>query len=138
MNVHSLLDVLSIALAVVPTGRARFFRDGVESPTLPDLTGSIRLDVAPISGEGRYEVPARLGTARLDPAFEVARWRGAGYPTLLFHHGNNERPFDRGSFGKILGLCWGWIAYHTGSIRWTVVSHVLLDFAGLGALVYFR
>jgi len=100
MNVHSLLDVLSIALAVVPTGRGKFFRDGVESPTLPELTGSIRLDVPTISGEGRYEVPARCGTARLDPAFEVAQWHGAGFPTLLFHHGNNERPFDRSALGK--------------------------------------
>jgi len=34
------------------------------------------------------------------------------------------------------GLCWGWVAWRTGSIRWTVVSHVLTDFLGLGALVY--
>jgi membrane protease YdiL (CAAX protease family) len=40
--------------------------------------------------------------------------------------------------GVIFGLCWGWVGYRTRSIRWTVISHVLLDFAGLGALVYFR
>jgi membrane protease YdiL (CAAX protease family) len=38
----------------------------------------------------------------------------------------------------VFGLCWGRVAFRTGSIRWTVVSHVLLDFAGLGALVYVR
>jgi membrane protease YdiL (CAAX protease family) len=38
----------------------------------------------------------------------------------------------------VFGLCWGWVAYRAASIRWVVVSHVLLDFAGLGALVYFR
>jgi membrane protease YdiL (CAAX protease family) len=37
----------------------------------------------------------------------------------------------------VFGLCWGGVAYRTGSIRWVVVSHVLLDFPGLGALVHF-
>jgi hypothetical protein len=37
-----------------------------------------------------------------------------------------------------LGLCWGWVAWRTRSIRWTVISHVLTDFMGLGALVYLR
>ncbi len=30
-----------------------------------------------------------------------------------------------------LGLVWGWVAKTTGSIRWTVVAHILLNFAGL-------
>ena len=38
----------------------------------------------------------------------------------------------------IFGLCWGWVAWRTGSIRWPVISHVLLDFAGFGALIYLR
>ena len=35
------------------------------------------------------------------------------------------------------GLQWGWVAWRTGSIRWTTVSHVLFDFSGLGARLYF-
>jgi membrane protease YdiL (CAAX protease family) len=34
------------------------------------------------------------------------------------------------------GLQWGWVAWRTGSIRWTTVSHVLFDFSGLGARLY--
>jgi len=30
-----------------------------------------------------------------------------------------------------LGLVWGWVAWTTGSIRWTVVAHILLKFAAL-------
>lgn len=30
-----------------------------------------------------------------------------------------------------LGLVWGWVAKITGSIRWTVIAHILLNFAGL-------
>jgi uncharacterized protein len=36
-----------------------------------------------------------------------------------------------------LGLCWGWVAFRTGSIRRTIVAHILFDFGGLGARVYF-
>lgn len=32
----------------------------------------------------------------------------------------------------LLGLMWGWVAKETTSIRWIVVAHILLDFAGLG------
>jgi membrane protease YdiL (CAAX protease family) len=32
-----------------------------------------------------------------------------------------------------LGLVWGWVAKTTGSIRWVVVAHILLNFAGLPA-----
>ena len=37
----------------------------------------------------------------------------------------------------VLGLLWGWVAYASGSIVWTVVSHVLFDSSGLGGRVYF-
>ncbi len=30
-----------------------------------------------------------------------------------------------------LGLVWGWVAKTTGSIQWTVMAHILLNFAGL-------
>ncbi len=39
-------------------------------------------------------------------------------------------------FAAVLGLMWGWVAHRTGSIRLTAVSHVLLDFSGLSALLY--
>ena len=36
------------------------------------------------------------------------------------------------------GLIYGWVAQRNGSLRWTILSHNLLDFSGLGARVYFR
>jgi membrane protease YdiL (CAAX protease family) len=35
-----------------------------------------------------------------------------------------------------LGLAFGWVAMKTGSIRWPVVAHILLDFAGLAGLSF--
>jgi membrane protease YdiL (CAAX protease family) len=36
-----------------------------------------------------------------------------------------------------LGLLYNWVAWHTGSIRWTVLAHVLTNMSGLGAMVLF-
>jgi membrane protease YdiL (CAAX protease family) len=38
----------------------------------------------------------------------------------------------------LFGLLWGRIAFRSGSVGWTVLSHVLLDFSGLGARVHFQ
>jgi hypothetical protein len=32
---------------------------------------------------------------------------------------------------------WGLVAWKTKSIRWTVIAHIVLDFSGMGALLYF-
>jgi membrane protease YdiL (CAAX protease family) len=53
-------------------------------------------------------------------------------------HGN---PIPDGAFSFVLstlaiGLSYGWVAWRTGSIRWTVVSHICLNFLGLGAILY--
>lgn len=37
----------------------------------------------------------------------------------------------------LVGLLWGWSAKKTGSIRWATISHILFDFSGLGARIYF-
>lgn len=39
--------------------------------------------------------------------------------------------------GLGIGLLFGWVAWRTGSIRWTVMSHVLMNLGGVGALVVF-
>ncbi len=81
-------------------------------------------------------------------AFPKSVWLGYLYPALgfaLWHLAPlSVRPstmpggaasFIVGAF--VLGLYWGWVAWRTGSIRWTVISHMLLDLSGLGALKYF-
>jgi membrane protease YdiL (CAAX protease family) len=40
--------------------------------------------------------------------------------------------------GFAMGLLYGWVAWRTGSIRWTILSHVLTNLGGVGALVLFR
>lgn len=35
-----------------------------------------------------------------------------------------------------LGCCWGTVTYYSRSLFWAIVSHTLLDFTGLGILIY--
>jgi len=36
--------------------------------------------------------------------------------------------------GTLFGLCWGWVAWKTGSIRLAAISHVLANFLAMAAL----
>jgi len=45
-------------------------------------------------GEGKYEVEAETEAGVMNPAFLIHQWKGTDYPTIIYHHGNLERPFD--------------------------------------------
>jgi len=47
----------------------------------------------------------------------------------------DTKAFLAGAFH--IGLGHGWVAWRTGSIRWTVLTHLLTAFLGLGGLLYF-
>jgi membrane protease YdiL (CAAX protease family) len=77
------------------------------------------------------------------------RWISIGYAALGFavwHYAPqviiaNRNPGGSHSFvlfSFILGLCFGYVAFRQQSVFWTTISHTLLDFAGLGALFYFK
>jgi membrane protease YdiL (CAAX protease family) len=36
----------------------------------------------------------------------------------------------------LLGLVYGWVAKKSGSIRWTTIAHILVDFMGLAGLSF--
>jgi membrane protease YdiL (CAAX protease family) len=36
-----------------------------------------------------------------------------------------------------LGLCWATVTFYTRSIFWSIVSHTLVDFSGIGMIYYF-
>lgn len=100
MNLHVLMDTLPVYLASIIFWRNKLFRESLESPPYEDLLDSVTLKWPQVHGEGYYEVPARTPIGELDPAFHLARWMGKDYPTVIFHHGNNERPFNRSLLAK--------------------------------------
>lgn len=76
----------------------------------------------------------RVGLGYLYPSLGFALWHLAPQAVHPIAMPGGVAAFIAGAL--FLGLCWGWVAWRTGSIRWTVVSHVFTDFLGLGALVY--
>lgn len=100
INIHTIVDEYTVSLAALLAGNNKFFEASVSSPSLEEHLQAITLDMPEITGEGYYEVPAETLVGRLDPAFHVARWLGSTHPTVIYHHGNNERPFDYGPLSK--------------------------------------
>lgn len=99
MNYHAFLDKVTIYTTVlVPS--FRYFRSGQESRTIAAYLDAISVPVPalPVSGERELTVDSPVGP--LDPVFRVGQWVGDAAPTIIYHHGTNENPYDR-SFGGI-------------------------------------
>lgn len=94
MNKHILLDNLTATIGAMVAGRKKFFAKSIESETFEDNISGIKLLMPKIDGEGVFDVPAKTMVGMIDPAFCVAKWKGKDYPTVIYHHGNNERPFE--------------------------------------------
>ncbi len=99
MNKHIFIDRLTALMGSAASGRNRFFSNSVESQGYQEHLNNISLAIPEIR-EGRHEVPAGSLAGEMDPAFYVNQLKGKDYPTILYHHGNNERPFDFGKFAK--------------------------------------
>ncbi len=100
MNIHAVVDRLTARAGALAAGKQKFFSESIESPTLIENIPQIDLEVPDITGEGIYQAGVKNPPGDLDPAFMVYRWLGPGHPVILFHHGNNENPFDFGRFAK--------------------------------------
>jgi membrane protease YdiL (CAAX protease family) len=110
----------------------------------------------------KKEVLASGAQALVNASAEELLWRGTYatlfpksfvlaylYPTVGFalsHYAPqtvfpSRYPGGASSFvvsAGLFGLLWGRVASRSGSVGWTVLSHALLDFSGLGARVYFE
>ncbi len=95
MNWHILMDSVPVALASYFFLNSKLYRESLDSLPYDQLLASIELEWPQIDVEGTYELTARTPAGRLDPAFRLVRWQGKDYPTVIYHHGNNERPFNR-------------------------------------------
>lgn len=99
MNIHSMLDHAIVALAAGFSGKRTFFSESVASPGYAEHLHHIQMEL-PAFRPGITELRADTLAGPVDPAFDVYQVKGKGYPTIVYHHGNNERPFDFGRFAK--------------------------------------
>jgi hypothetical protein len=100
MNIHEFIDKTSITIASSFLGGFKFFSESVETSSFNQHLDSVNMKFPAVKGEGLYEVPTETFGGRVDPAFQIAQWQGTGLPFIIFHHGNNERPFDYGLTSK--------------------------------------
>lgn len=100
MNKHIFLDNLTARVGALAAGKKKFFSQSIESKPFEKLVDSIEVKVPEITGEETFELEAETAAGPVGIAFRVEKWLGADYPTLIYHHGNNERPFDYGKSAK--------------------------------------
>lgn len=94
MNKHELLDRLTCRIGSVAAGEKKFFAKSIGKETLKEVIDSISMELPPIKGEGEYKVQGTVPGGEIEGDFMVYQWLGEAYPTLIFHHGNNEQPFN--------------------------------------------
>ena len=99
MNQHIFIDRFTQSLASLFVGKTRFFSESIDSPPISELFSAVVLDETPVT-QGQHEIKADTPEGLIDPAYLVYQLKGKEYPTIIYHHGNNERPFDFGKHSK--------------------------------------
>jgi hypothetical protein len=99
---HALVDYAATISGLFLPDDTRYFAASVDSEPFAAHLAAIEHDPVPVTEEGVHLVPARAPVGELDPAVMVAHWGGPDLPTLVLHHGNNERPFAFGRTAKNL------------------------------------
>lgn len=100
MNHHELLDVAAVSLSALAIRDAKFFARDVDGAPLVDVAAEASVDLGDLWTDGARTVPVETPAGTLEAAYLVRRWHGPDAPTLLYHHGSGEDPFDFGRFGS--------------------------------------
>jgi len=95
MNGHIFLDRLTISIPALYMWKKGYFSNSLSSPSLQEWIGMMRTDPLKIPKKGKIqEIPIDTTEGHFNPAIMCYQWKGPEYPTMIFHHGNNEKPFD--------------------------------------------
>ena len=136
--------VISLVLLAVPVAYGLLFAFPLIFPTASGAT--IASVVAYGIVNGTCEEIFWRGT--FAHRFPSNRWLGMFYPAVMFSVWHLVPwlvfpPFlDVPAIAVLavvfpIALIYHWVAWSTGSIRWTVMSHVLTNMSGLGAMLIF-
>ncbi|MFW5963827.1 MAG: hypothetical protein ACOCQM_03095, partial [Natronomonas sp.] len=100
MNYHELADVATVRLGALLARDVRFFSRSVEAPPLVDVASNVEVAVDDITSAGQRAVAVGTPLGTFEAAYMPWQWRGPAFPTLIYHHGSGERPFDFGRFSS--------------------------------------
>lgn len=96
--IHGILDATSAGIGSAVT--STFFRAGIESPPFTQQLDAASVELPAFDGPGLYEVQAASYVGTLTPGVRIATPLRADRPTLIYHHGIGEYPFDT-SFDRL-------------------------------------
>lgn len=94
MNKHIFTDRLTAAIGALMTGKKKFFSESLQARSFREYILESNVSMPPLNREQEIELNTENPSMQLDPALKVQKWLGADYPTVIYNHGNNERPFD--------------------------------------------
>ncbi|KAB1190461.1 hypothetical protein GJR96_15900 [Haloferax sp. MBLA0076] len=95
---HALIDRATVRLGSLFVGGNRFFARSVDAPRVEEMLPSVSVSVPTLAGEGIHEISAETPVGTLGVGIKVVQWCGPDYPTIVYHHGNDERPFSSSRF----------------------------------------
>ncbi|MFC7138022.1 hypothetical protein ACFQRB_19290 [Halobaculum litoreum] len=90
----ALLDRAFLAALRLLTRRRRYFRDGADSPPFEAHLEAVDADWPSVPPVGTCERPVETLAGSLRAAVSVRAWHGPDAPTLVWHHGGGEYPYD--------------------------------------------
>jgi len=94
LNRHGLIDTVAISAgALFFPG---YFRNKVESVSFEEHLKGISLKVPELNDEKEYNIKTSTLVGELDAAVRLVQWKGTEYPTVIYHHGAMEIPYDYG------------------------------------------
>jgi len=100
MNRHELIDVATISMSGLLMRNSKFFSRSAVSAPIGDVVSGTTIDTETIRTGGVQEVSASTPIGEYRAAYLVSQWRGLDAPTLLYHHGSGEQPFEFGRFSS--------------------------------------
>lgn len=90
----ALLDRSFLLALRLLTRRRRYFRDGATSPEFSTQLAAVDADWPDIEGVGTHELAVETLAGTLRAAVSIRAWHGSDVPTLVWHHGGGEYPYD--------------------------------------------
>ncbi len=105
MNTHALLDEFTIRLSSLLLGRSKFFTESIDSAPILDVIEDTTLPdrSQPIHETSKNDpaiVEVETPTGTYEAAVGAWQWKRSTRPTIVFHHGSGENPFDEGRFAS--------------------------------------
>jgi hypothetical protein len=93
INKHIFYDRLTATLGSVASGKKKFFANTIDSQDFETHIRASDIEVKDLE-PGLHEFRIDSLEGPLDAAFLVHQFNKSRLPTIIYHHGNNERPFD--------------------------------------------